>query len=71
MGIMFALGLGAILGALAAFPAGKHYGLAELERRAAAERWGYAREHYGRAAGPLALLFGVVVVGLLAMFFGR
>jgi hypothetical protein len=60
MGIMFALGLGAILGALAAFPAGKHYGLAELER-----------EHYGRAAGPLALLFGVVVVGLLAMFFGR
>lgn len=70
MGVMFALGLGVVVGAVAGFPAGKHYTLFRLEKDLAVGHWGNARQHWGKAVGPVGLFLLVIVAGTLIMMFG-
>ncbi len=71
MGTLTAFGVGVLLGAVAAFPAGRKFDRAHRAARVAAEYVGEARFRAGGAAGSVALFAGFLVVGALFVWAGR
>jgi hypothetical protein len=71
MGSMAGFGLGATLGTLAAFAAGRRYERAHQASVLAAEYVGAARHLAGKAVGAVVLFVLVLLAGIVFVWAGR